>query len=190
MIELVWLIGIPLVLFGITIWEGSLLSVVPTVFGIILTFVVSVFVVPLSTVAIVWLAFAIAVLPLLLYKFPGQYNFVRSLTVLFAWPLLAPMATIVERQVIRIVPPEDVPRSFNAKVTFIDTPGTDADYLMVFLDEFDQTAFFCDDELEKKHGLAEDASFAFQIEVKSVDELGDDVLWIETIEPVAGSTQE
>ena len=182
-----WLIGIPLVLLGVTIWDQTLLSVVPTVFGIFLTFIVGLFVAPISTVGIVWLAFAVAVLPLLFFKFPGQYNFVHSLTVLPAWPLLAAMALIAEREEIRIVPPEDVPKSFNAKVTFIDVPGTDADYLMVVLDEFGQTAFFCDDDLESRHGLAEGESFVFQIEVKAVDELGDDVLWIKAVNPVGES---
>lgn len=189
MSELVWLIGVPLLLLGITIWQPSLVTIVPTVFGIFITFIVGLFVAPLSTVAIVWLAFAVAVLPLLFHKFPGQYNFARSLTVVFAWPLLATIGAIVDRQVIRIVPPGEVPKSFNAKVSFIDTPGTEADYLMVFLDEYDQTAFYCGPELESVHGLVEDGTFAFRIEVKRVDELGDEVLWIEAIEPITGATQ-
>lgn len=185
MSELVWLVGIPLGLIGITIWQPSLLTLVPTFLGIYITFIVGLFTAPFSTVAIVWLAFAIAVLPFLFYKFPGQYTVASSLTTLFLWPVLAAITAVAERQVIRIVEPADVPKSFNATVTYIDTPGTDADYLMVFLDAFDETAFFCDVALESEYGLAEDVTYAFQIEVKSVDELGDNVLWIKAIDPVA-----
>ncbi len=185
MSELVWLVGIPLALIAITIWQPSLVTAVPTFLGIYITFIVGMFKAPLLMVAIVWLSFSIAVLPFLFYKFPGQYNLTRSLTTLYFWPVLAAITAIVERQqVMRIVEPTDVPESFNATVTYMDTPGTQAEYLMVFLNEFDQTAFFGDPELESRHGLAEDVTYTFQIEVKSVDELGDNVLWIKAINPV------
>lgn len=185
MSDVVWLTAIPLVLLGITIWQPSLVTAVPTFIGIYVSFIVGLFTAPLTTVAIVWLAFAIAVVPFLFYRFPGQYNFARSLTTLFIWPILAAICAIVERQVTRVVPPGEVPSLFQATVSFIDSAGTEADYLMVFLNEFDDTAFFCDGALESAHGLEEDAAFRFEVAVKSVDGISGETLWIESIEPLA-----
>ncbi len=182
MSEVVWLIGVPLILIGITIWQPSLVTAVPAFLGIYVTFVVGLFNAPFSTVVIVWLAFSIAVIPFLLYKFPGQYNFARSLTALFIWPILATISAIVERQVETTVPPDKVPSRFEATVSYIDSAGTDGDYLIVFTDEFEDTVFHCDATLESDHELQESARFTFCIERRSVDELGDDVLWISSIE--------
>lgn len=49
---------------------------------------------------------------------------------------------------------------------------------MVFLAEFGDTVFFCDGSLESRDGLQEGATFVFQVDKISVDELGDDVLWL------------
>lgn len=186
MSDVVWLVGIPVVLLGITLWQPSLVTAAPAFVGIYVTFIVGLFTAPFSTVAVVWLAFAIAIVPFLFYKFPGQYNFARSLTTFFVWPILATTVAIVERQETRIVPPEEVPKSFKATVSFIDSAGAEGEFLIVFLDEFDDTAFFCDPVLETDHGLEEDVPFTFEVEVKDVDGISGDALWIESIRPTKG----
>ena len=188
MSELVWLIGIPLTLIGITIWQPSLVTAVPAFLGIYITFIVGLFTAPFSTVAIVWLAFAVAVVPFLFYKFPGQYNFARSLTSLFLWPILAAISVIVERQVTTVMPHDEVPPRFEATVNYIQSAGPEGEYLMVFFNEFHETVFFCAAELETDHGLCEDKQFACDVEFKSVENLSGDVLWIESIDPVASSS--
>ena len=187
MSELVWLIGIPLVLLGITIWQPSLVTAVPTFLGIYITFIVGLFAAPFATVALVWLGFAVAVLPFLFYKFPGQYNFSRSLPTLFIWPILAAVCAIVERQITIVVPADEVPPRFEATVTYIQSAGPEGEYLLVFFEEFHGTEFFCAAELETDHGLCEDERFVCHVEQKSVENITGDVLWIDSIEQGARS---
>ena len=182
MSELVWLIGIPLTLIGITVWQPSLVTAVPAFLGIYITFVVGLFSAPFASVAIVWLCFAVAVLPFLFYKFPGQYNFARSLSTLYMWPILAVISGIVERQITIVVPADEVPPRFEATVNYIQSAGPEGEYLMVFFEEFHETAFFCSAELETDHGLCEDERFVCHVKQKSVENITGDVLWIKSIE--------
>lgn len=182
MIEIGWLVGVPLALIGVTLWQPSLVTAVPAFLGIYTTFIVGLFIAPVTTVTLVWLTFSIAIVPFLFYKFPGQYDFRRSLSSLLIWPALAVICAIAERQVTKIVAHDDVPPRFAATVGFIDSTGLEGDFLIVFFDEFRDTAFYCAGELESVHGLAESQRFVCTVSRRSLEEMGEYVLWIEAIE--------
>ena len=178
MLELIVLAAIPVVLIGFSAWHRSLLSAVPAAIGVYVAFAVSLFFLPFGGVAILWLVFAIAVIPLLWLRFPGQYTPARSLTSLILWPFLATVAALAEKEESFSILPEEIPGQISGKVEFIESAGTEGDYIMVFLAEFGDTAFFCDGSLECRDGLKEDATFVFHVDKITVDELGDDVLWL------------
>ncbi len=176
--ELIWLVGIPIVLVGLAAWHRSLLSAIPAAVGVYIVFLAGLFAATIATVGIVWAAFAAITVPLLLYKFPGQYTAARTLTVLPLWPVLAVIAFVAERDLPVEILPDEIPGRFDATVSFIESAGTAGEYLIVFFEEFGDTAFFCDAQLESADGLRENARLTLHVEHRNVDELGDDVLWI------------
>ena len=185
---IVFLAIIPVLLVGIAAWHRSLLSAIPTVVGVYATFLIGLFRLPLGTVTLVWIAFAVTVIPILILRFPGQYNIARSLTVIPLWPVLAIVAVLAEREERPSMHRDEIPRKFEAKVNFIDSAGTEGDYLMVFFEEFGDTVFYGDAILESVHGLEEDVSFRVNVPRRSVDELGENILWIKNLVRLAADS--
>ena len=183
--ELLILAAIPVILISISAWYRTLLSAVPAVIGTYIVFLVGLIFLPMTGVIVLWLAFAVIVLPLLWWRFPGQYTPVRSLTTFFFWPGLATFAVMAEKEEVFSAFPDEIPGQITAKVDFIETAGAEGKYIMVLLAEFGDTAFFGDGLLESRDGLEEDAVFVFHVDKISVDELGDDVLWLTNAKRVA-----
>lgn len=67
MIDAVWLTAVPPIFVGATLRQPPLVTAVPALAGVCVTFVAGLFVAPLSTLAI-------GILPFLFCKFPGQYE--------------------------------------------------------------------------------------------------------------------
>lgn len=181
MTALYWITGIGVAFILLFAWIPSVFFIVPIVLMIYLGFIVALFVFPVFNVVIAWLVMAVVVIPLQLYKFPGQYTVARLISNLVIWPLLAPISLMVERQVTNVIPPSEVPRKFEAKVNYIDSPGTQGNYLMVFFEEFDETVFFCAGEAEKHSDLEEDRRFSVEVMTIDHEELGESILWIEKL---------
>ena len=184
MLEILLLAAVPVLLIGFAARHRSLLSAVPAAIGVYIAFLVGLFLLPTSGVVVLWLFFGVVVIPLLWWRFPGQYTPTRSLTSFFLWPVLATIAVLAEKDESFSRLPDEVPGQISGKVDFIETAGLEGDYIMVFLAEFGDTAFYCDASLESRDGLVEDAMFVFQVDRMTVDELGDDVLWLTNLERV------
>jgi len=182
--ETLLLAAAPVLLIGFAAWHRSLLSAVPAAIGVYIAFLVGLFLLPTSGVVFLWLFFGVVVIPLLWWRFPGQYTATRSLTSFFLWPVLATIAVLAEKDESFSRLPDEVPGQISGKVDFIETAGLKGDYIMVFLAEFGDTAFYCDASLESRDGLVEDAMFVFQVDRMTIDELGDDVLWLTNLERV------
>ena len=176
--DLLILSAVPTVLIAFTAWHRTLLSAIPATIGIYVAFLVSLFTVPFAEVIAIWLAFAILIIPILWWQFPGQYTVARSLTSFFFWPVLAALIFLTEKQESFSALPDEIPGQITGKVDFIDAPGTDGDYIMVFLAEYGDTVFFCDGALESRANLKEDEVYRFNVERANIDELGDEVLWL------------
>lgn len=178
----IWLIFIPIAVIGVAAWHRSLLSAIPAIVVCYATYLVAAFNLEVLVVSASWLGLALATLPFVWKKFPGQYDLRKSLQVFLLWPVLITIALLAEDTAHHGSVPEEIPGRLTGTVSFIESAGSEGEHLLVFFDEFGDTAFCCDQEAEITHGMHEGARIESLVECRSVPELSDDdVLWLSDV---------
>jgi len=177
-----WVILIPTTALVLTLWHRSLLTAFPAIVVCYATFLVALFKLAPSVVGITWLLFAVLTVPVVWTKFPGQYNVKRSFSALGFWPVMIVFALIAEDMKADSSLPSDIPGQISGRISFIESAGSEPNYLFVFLEEFGDTAFFCPMEAETEPGINEESEIEAHVEYRSFPDLSeDDVLWLSEI---------
>lgn len=189
MIDIVILAVVPALIALWVWWSHSLVLAILGTISIYVLFLTIGLRVPIGVAAGIWFTYALALIPFQLLRFPGQYTAARRFVHnLYAWPLIATFTAIAEQDsppppgpdpvTGEIDPPFDLPADIEGQVGYVHSSGLEEDCIIVFLDEFEDQAFYAAGSMQSEGDVREEARLRLTIDRRVIEELGHEVLWI------------